>query len=133
MNILLHAKNSSLDSVLELIGVLFIFLFVVVITWLTTKWMANYQKAHINTKNLNLVETIRVGNNKTVSILKAGKKYYVISNGKETISLIGELTEEDLEDLSFKNPGNQSTKESFTSMLSKFKSIAPVKDKDEQN
>ena len=124
---------TSFQSFVELIGVLIIFVFVLIITWLTTRWMANYQKGHSNNKNLNLVETVRVGNNKMVSILKAGKKYYVISVGKEEIHLLGELSEEDLDDLSFLDNAKPSsgTKESFQDLLSKFKDSLPGK-KDDQ-
>lgn len=129
MNILL---NNSLQSAIELIGVLVIFVFVLILTWLTTRWMGRYQKAHTNNKNLNLVETIRVGNNKMVSIVKAGKKYFVVSVGKDEVNLLGELAEEDLDDLSFKNPSN-SSKESFSNILSKFKGSIGDKQTDEQD
>ena len=46
--------SSSLDSFLELIGVLLIFVFILVITYLCSKWMAGYQKMHMKSKNLQI-------------------------------------------------------------------------------
>lgn len=128
---------SSLQSVLELVGVLVIFAFVLFLTWLTTRWLGNYQKGHSNSKNLSVVETIRMGNNKTISIIKAGKRYFVVSAGKDEIRTIGELSEDELSDLSFQNSNIKSGttgKESFSSILSKFKGSLPGKqDQDEQD
>jgi len=132
MDILLNAK--TLDSALQLIGVLVIFVFVLVITWLTTKWMANFQRGRTTNRNLNVIESTRVGTNKTINLVKAGKKYFVVSAGKDEVHLIGELSEEDLTDFSFQNPDYGTPKESFSNMLSKFRNVTPERqDKDEQD
>ncbi len=93
MNILLA---SSLDSFFQLIGVLLIFVFVLAITWLTTRWMAGYQKAHTSNKNLQIVESIRITNNKFISIIKAGEVYLVVAVGKDEIHLLTKLSEDEL-------------------------------------
>jgi len=123
---------SSLQSFLQLIGVLIIFVFVLLITWLTTKWLAGYQKGQTKAKNLQLVETIRVGNNKMISIVKAGKKYYVVSVGKDEVHLLGELSRDDLIDFTFEDPVVTTPRESFAHILDKFKDSLPGnQDKDE--
>ena len=64
--------SSALGSFIQLLGVLIIFLFVLAITYFTTKWIGNYQKTNFANKNLQIVESIRVGNNKFIAIVKAG-------------------------------------------------------------
>ena len=91
MNILLV---SSLESFLQLIGVLLIFVVVLFVTYFATRWMAGYQKAHTYNKNLRIIDTIRIGTNKLVCIIQAGRKYLVVGIGKEEIRLLGELAEE---------------------------------------
>ncbi len=124
MNILL---TSSLESFFKLIGVLVIFVFVLAITWFSTKWMAGYQKTHSLNKNLRVIESMRVGNNKLISIVEAGTKYLVISIGKDEIHFLTELTQEQMKDLSFLEEKPDAMQESFQQILAKLKDKRPKK------
>ena len=101
--------TSSLESFIQLITVLIIFIFVLVLTYFTTRWMAGIQKGRSFNKNLRIVETINVGNNKMISIVEIGKKYIAVSIGKDEVNFLTELSRDDLKDLSFLNPDNQNT------------------------
>lgn len=116
MNILLV---TTFQSFLQLIGVLLIFVFVLVITYFTTRWMGGFQKAQYYNKNLQIVETIRVGNNKMISIIAVGTKYIVVSIGKDEVHYLTEITEEELKVLP--EQMNASQKESFQDILNKIK------------
>lgn len=113
---------TSLDSFVQLITVLIIFVFVLILTYFTTRWMAGIQKGRSFNKNLKIIETISVGNNKMISIVEAGTKYIVVSIGKDEVNFLTELKEEDLKDLSFKDLQNttQNT-ESFSAIMDKLK------------
>lgn len=87
---------SGWGSFFQLMGILLIFLFVLVITYLTTRWIAGYQQGMIKNKNVQVIETFRVTNNKFIQIIQVGKKYLVISVCKDTMNLLTELTEEEL-------------------------------------
>ena len=102
---------SSLDSFVQLITVLVIFIFVLIITYFTTRWMAGIQKGRSFNKNLRIIETISAGNNKMISIVQAGEKYLVVSIGKDEVHYLTELKQEELKDLSFMNPDNQNDKQ----------------------
>ena len=93
---ILLAGRSSLSSALQLIGVLLIFVFVLFITWMTTKFIAGYQKVQTQGRNLKILETQRLMNNKYLSIIKAGDKYLVIAVGKDEVRLLTVLTEDEL-------------------------------------
>ncbi len=125
--ILLNAGTSGLGSFMQLIGVLLIFVFVLVITYFTTKWIANYQKVQSGHKNLRLLETIRIANNKYVQLIEAGEEYLVIAVGKEEAHLLARLTREQLRvgpeedsDFSGKNAG-----ETFQDVLERLKEHLP--------
>ena len=77
---------TSLDSFVQLITVLKIFDFVLILTYFTTRWMAGIQKGRSFNKNLRIIETISVGNNKMISIVEAGTKYIVVSFGKDDVN-----------------------------------------------
>lgn len=88
--------SAGWESFFQLIGVLLIFLFVLAITYFTTKWIAGYQKGVMSNKNIRVIETFRVNNNKFIQIIQVGEKYLAISVCKDTISVLTELTEEQL-------------------------------------
>ena len=116
--------SSSFHSLVQLIGALIIFAFVLGITYLTTRWMGGFQKSRSNNKNLHIIETINVGNNKYISIVEAGTVYLVVSVGKDEVHLLTQLTREQLKDFSFEHVEEQ---ESFTEILEKLKDKLPKK------
>ena len=118
---------SSLESFLQLIGVLLIFVFVLLITYLTTKLMGGFQKAHSNHKNLQIIETIHVGNNKIVEIVQAGTKYLVIAVGKDEVHLLAELSEAELTEVPVSDSGAMLSSDSFQDIFNKVKEKFPKK------
>ena len=70
-------------------------------TYYVTKWIAGYQKNQGYNKNLEVIEAIRITNNKYVQIVRAGEdRFFVIAVGKEEVNLLGELTSSELRMLS---------------------------------
>ena len=118
---------SSLESFLQLIGVLLIFVFVLLITYLTTKWMGGFQKARSNNKNLKIIETIHVGNNKIVEIVQAGTKYLVIAVGKDEVHLLTELSEAELTEIPVSDSSSMLSSDSFQDIFNKVKEKFPKK------
>ena len=123
----LSAGLSGLDSFLQLIGVLLIFVFVLALTYFTTRWIANYQKGQNHNKNLRIVETIRVTNNKYIQIVEAGKEYLVIAVGKDEIHLLTKLSEEQLKVPSERDAasGEKNVSENFQDVFEKLRGHLP--------
>lgn len=119
--------SGSLESLLQLIGTLVIFAFVIGITYLTTRWMGGIQKGRSKNKNLRVVETIGIGNNKLISIVEAGTVYLVVSVGKDEVNLLAQLTRDQLKDFSFEEEINSAAQESFSEILNKLKDKLPKK------
>ena len=122
---------STWNSFIQLLGALVIFAFVLVITYFTTRWIGNYQKTNMHNQNLRIIESVRVGNNKFISIVKAGKVYLVIAVGKDETTMLAQLTEEQLEEIPAEEKfgmGNGQMKisaESFQDILNKLKDKFP--------
>ncbi len=93
--------SSSVESFLKLISVLFVFVIVLAITYVATRWMGGYQKIRMKSKNLQVIETIPAGNNKMIALIKAGTQYLVVSVGKDEIHHLATLEEDQLTDFSF--------------------------------
>ena len=92
--VLLLAGN--VDSYVQLITVLLVFVLVLGITAVTTKWIANYQKQQGAGGNIQVIETGRISNNKYVQILRVGETYMVIAVCKDTVTLLGEVPADQL-------------------------------------
>lgn len=115
--------SASMESFLQLISALLIFVFVLLITYFTTRWIGNYQKVRMKTKNLQMLESLSAGNNMSICLLKAGTEYLVVAVGKEEINLLATLKEEQLTDLSFMNeiPDTMVSGESFQEIFGQLK------------
>ncbi len=87
---------SGLASVFRLIGVLLVFLFVLAVAYATTKWIAHYQQGIAANRNIQVIETFRITNNKFIQIIQVGERYLVISVCKDTINILTEITEDEL-------------------------------------
>ena len=123
MRVLMLSLSASLESFLQLISVLLIFAFVLLITYYTTKWVGGYQKVHMKSKNLQIIESLSAGNNKTICLLKAGTEYLVVAIGKDEIYPLTTLKEDQLTDLSFLNENKETvvSGESFQEILGQLK------------
>ena len=98
---------STGQSFFQLIVVLICFVAVLVLAYFTTRWLANYQKGHSYNKNLKIIETLKVSPDKYVEIIACGTdKYLIIGISKNEVSLLGELTKEELIDLDVNPPGD---------------------------
>lgn len=87
---------SQTDNYLQFLTVLILFVFVLGITYATTRWIANYQKGKTAGGNIEHIETYRITSNKFIQIVRTGNKYLVIAIGKDEVHMLTELTEDEL-------------------------------------
>lgn len=105
-----------------MICVLLVFLFVLAITALTTRWIGGYQKNQFSNKNLHIIETFRISNNKYIEILKLGEVYLVIAVCKDNVSILAKLTKEELpEIIESDSTSTPNYTENFQEILNKIK------------
>ena len=88
--------SGKLDSYTQFITVLIIFLFVLLVTYWVTKWTAGYQRSQTANANMEILETIRLSNNKYVQIIRIGRKYLAVAICKDTVTMLTEIPEQDL-------------------------------------
>lgn len=86
----------GVSGYVQLVTVLLIFAAVLGVTAWTTRWMANYQKQQNVNENIEVIETTRIANNKYIQIVRAGGTYLAIAVCKDTVTLLGEIPEEQL-------------------------------------
>ena len=119
---------STGENIFQLIVVVAIFIGVLAITYYATRWIAGYQRALNAGKNFEIVEMQRVAGNHYVMLLRAGKdRFLIVGIGKEELTLLGELSPEEV---SISEPTTMETysiKDSFKDMLDRFKTDRNVK------
>jgi flagellar protein FliO/FliZ len=111
----------TINSIGQFLTVVVIFIFVVGITLIATRWIANYQKGSIVAGNIEVVETFRLATNKYVQIIRIGTKYLVIAIGRDEVTLLSEIPEADIQ---FKEAGTNAIPD-FAGILAKFKKKQP--------
>ena len=120
---IIASLSASMESFLQLISALLIFAFVLLITYFTARWIGGYQKVRMKSRNLQVIESLPAGNNKSICLLKAGTEYIVVAIGKDEIRPLATLKEEQLTDVSFLNEelDMRVSGESFQEILGQLK------------
>lgn len=90
-------------GIVQLLTVLLIFIFVLALTYFTTKLTAGFQKGRYQSANVEIIETLRIAPTKYIQIVRIGEKYYSYVVCKDTVTLLGELAKDDLAEIAKNN------------------------------
>ena len=119
---------STLHSLGQLIWVLVLFVLVLLLTLLTTRWIAKYQQGQLHNQNLKIIETLKVSVNGYIQIIRAGDVYLVIAVSKDHIEKLAEIPPDRLESVTADSTGQKiDMAESFHDILDKVKHHLPKK------
>ena len=88
---------STGENLFQLVVVIVIFIGVLVLSYYATRWIASYQRTMNTGKNFEVIEIQKVAGNHYVMLLRVGTgKYYAVGIGKEELTVIGELSPEEV-------------------------------------
>jgi flagellar protein FliO/FliZ len=107
--------SHTAENFLQLLGVSILFIFVLIATYLTTKFVGNVKLGQYKNSNFKVLETYKITQNKYLQLIQIGKRYFVISVGKDIINFITELNETDIE---FTEMGRKQV--NFTDIIAKL-------------
>ena len=113
----LLASSGGLESFVQFLTVLFLFVFVIVISFYVTKWVSGVQKGQMTGRNMEVLDAVRLSNSKYLQIVRVGDKYLVIAVCKDTVTMLAEVSADNL-NFTDKNEGNSL---SFKDILDKMK------------
>lgn len=88
--------SGRLDSIVQLITAILIFIFVLALTYFTTKLTAGVKKGQMLSPNMDIVETFKLSQNKYIQIVRVGETYFSIAVCKDTITLLGEISKDEI-------------------------------------
>ena len=108
---------TGVNGIAQLFTVAVLFIIVLAMTYFTTRFIGNYQKGHMSGDNIQIVDTMRLSQNKLIQIVRTGDKYFAIAVCKDTVTLLGEVDKEEL----VVAAQNSATNEKFESILNRFR------------
>lgn len=117
--IFLVKSSSPLEGVIQLIVVFIMFLFVLALAYFTARLAGRFQGNIQSRSNIKVLESARIANNKFVQIVKIGERYFVIGVGKDNITFLAELKEDDLKMDVINNPSSGSFKDILSQLQKK--------------
>lgn len=103
---MLLISGGSGESFVQFLTVLVLFCVVLAITYITTRWIANFQKTRQEGSNIQVLETCKIAPNAYIQIVKIGLRFVAVAVCKDTVTMIVELSEEELR---FETPGENQT------------------------
>lgn len=115
---MLLAVASKVDSVVQFFTVLIIFIFVLGATWLTSRYIAGFQKGKMRGNNFEMIDSFRISQNNVVQILRIGQRYVAVAVCKDNVTLLAELSEDEIV-----IPEGVAEPVQFDEMLKKAKSL----------
>ena len=105
-----------MESALRFITVFLIFILVLFISHLTTKFVGNYQKGQMSGGNIRLLEAARLNSNAYIQIVRVANRILVLAVSKESVSTLCELSEDEYESIR-EDANNVSSNSAFVNFL----------------
>ena len=118
----LVVSTTRFEAFVQLITLVLIFALVLGLTYFVTRFVGNYQKNKLTGTNISVIETIRISSSKYIQLIQIGSRYFAIAVCKDTVTLIGEIEQNDLV---LTDNTTQVQSESFKTILDKFKKDKP--------
>ena len=87
---------TGVDGYVQLITVLVIFVVVLAITAVVTKYIARYQKAQGAGSNIEVLETAQIAAGKYIQLVRLGGTYAAIAVCKDTVTMLCQVPEEQI-------------------------------------
>lgn len=120
-------KSGPLEGIVQLIVVFIMFLFVLALAYFTARLAGRFQGNIQNRSNIKVLESVRVANNKYIQLVKVGNRYFAIGVGKDNLTYLAELKEDDLNMDNLNNP----SKGDFKDILSQLQKKKDENENDE--
>ena len=119
--------GNAVNNFARFVTLLLIFILVLAVTYYTPRFVAKGQKGLARSGNMELLESLQLGPGKCLLLVRVGGHYLVLASGKEQLSLITELPEDEY------RPAETNKGGSFSDILKRLKDQSPAEgDADEK-
>lgn len=110
---------SSEDSLLQLLGLLVLFVIILAACYFVTRWIANISSNTMCASNIKIIETYKISPNKYVQIIQIAGEYVAIAVAKDSVTFLCKLDEENINTMPVKPLEFKSFKETFAKVRNK--------------
>lgn len=87
---------STTDNVLQLLGLCLLLIVILFAAYYTSKFVGKYKLGQFKNSNIQVIEAYRIGTNKMLQIVKIGNRYLLLGIGKDQITHLTELDENEV-------------------------------------
>lgn len=87
---------SSRDSLLQLLGLLVLFVVILAACYFVTRWIASAGSGMVSASNIKVIETYKITTNKYIQIVKIAGEYMAIAISRDNITFLCKLDEENI-------------------------------------
>lgn len=88
------------ENIGELITVVAIFIFVVAVTYFTTRFVGVYEKGKLRGSNIEVIESQRIAANKYIMIVRVADKMIAVALSKNEVRMLTELDKDSVHEMS---------------------------------
>lgn len=106
------------ENILRFLSAIVVFVLVLAVTYFVTRWIGKYQQGISGSRNITVLETFRVTQNKYLQVVKVGEIYMVIAVCKDSITMLTRLDKDELGDIPTSLEGKT---DNFAEVLERFK------------
>ena len=92
----INMDGGGIKSIMKLIGLIILCILIIAASYYTTKFVGKRQIQGGSKSNIKSIDVFRITPNKYLQIVEVGKRYFCIAVTKESVTLISELSEDDL-------------------------------------
>lgn len=110
---------STIENVMQLIGLIIIFVIILVATYYTTKWIGKTGLGQGKNRNISVIETYKLTQNKFIQIVKVGEKYIAIGISKDHIEYLTDVDKDQLLIQEMSGSVNNEFKDVFSKLITK--------------
>ena len=86
----------------EVIFLLFVFIFVIGLAYYITKKIASLGALRMQGKNMEIIETLQLGINQSIHLVRVGKKMLILGVSKDTINFLSETESDSIDQSVYK-------------------------------
>ena len=110
-------KFSTANNLGQLLGLCLLLAIILFAAYYTSKFIGKMKLGQLKNSNFTVIDTYKIAPGKMLQIVKAGKKYLLISVAKDSINFITDLDETDL----FLKESIPTEKKSFRQIIDSIK------------
>lgn len=107
------------SGIAEVVGLFVVLVLILIATYYTTRFIAKQTGNRYQSKNINIIETYKVAPNKYIQIVDVAGHYLVLAVTKENVTMLTEISEDDIHDLPEISDGPTSFSDVMKSVLGK--------------